>query len=236
MKVALVSDIHGNAAALEAVLSAARAEGVERLLCCGDIVGYYYEPSRCLDLLSEWTIDCVRGNHEDMLQSLLASPSLAGGIRERYGSGLSIAASELSPERLSYLAALPEQRVVPIDGKTILLCHGAPWDAGFYVYPDAAGDIFRRCAEGGNDYVALGHTHRQLGVRHERTLIINPGSVGQARGGARGRAGWAVLDVETGWYRNMTTEYASAPVIEEAKRRDPDVAYLQSILTRDPMP
>ena len=47
MKVGLVSDIHGNFDALGAALAAARVHGVEKLLCCGDLVGYYYEPDRC---------------------------------------------------------------------------------------------------------------------------------------------------------------------------------------------
>jgi putative phosphoesterase len=230
LKVALIGDIHGNAAALEAVLQCARLQGAERILCCGDIVGYYYAPDRCLDLLSAWDVECVRGNHDDMLASIVARPELESEIRGRYGSGLRVALDVLSTAQLDYLMRLPQSKTLAIDGKKVFLGHGAPWDPGFYVYPDAAADVIDRCAQGGEDYVILGHTHHQMAMRVDDTLILNPGSVGQARGAARGVANWALLDVESGSFHHEATAYSAASLIAEAKRRDPELDYLQSIL------
>ena len=134
MKVGLVSDIHGNFDALGAALAAARVHGVEKLLCCGDLVGYYYEPDRCLDLLAEWDMLCVVGNHEDMLARLMRDPSLEDDFRLRFGSGLSVAMNVLTAPQHAYLAALPTRSVIEIDGKSLLLCHGTPWDTSEYLY------------------------------------------------------------------------------------------------------
>ena len=67
MKIGLLSDIHANAHALEAVLKSARKRKVKKLLCCGDYVGYYYEPDRTIALLNDWDWVGISGNHEAML-------------------------------------------------------------------------------------------------------------------------------------------------------------------------
>ena len=67
MRIGLLSDIHANAHALRAVLKSAKGKNVEKLLCCGDYVGYYYEPDRVIALLDEWDWDGISGNHETML-------------------------------------------------------------------------------------------------------------------------------------------------------------------------
>ena len=233
MKIGLLSDIHGNADALAAVLASARRLDVQRILCSGDIVGYYYEPDKCLELLSEWEVECVRGNHEDMLFGLINTPSLGPQIKTKYGSGLYIAAAILTTAQLEYLYKLPVHKTIKIQGKTFLLCHGSPWETDQYIYPDAEQSMFRRCAEGGNDYVVLGHTHHQLKAVHGNTLIVNPGSVGQPRGRDRGFAHWAVLDTQNGLCQHQTTAYDLSSVISQAQKYDPDVSYLRSILTKD---
>ena len=76
MKVAVLSDIHGNYDAFKEVLKKAEQEGVKHLLILGDIVGYYYSPQKILKSLSDWSFDMIKGNHEDILGSLISNPSL----------------------------------------------------------------------------------------------------------------------------------------------------------------
>jgi len=230
MRIGLLSDIHGNANALAAVLASARRHGVQRLFCTGDVVGYYYEPHKCLDLLSDWEVDFVRGNHEDMLFSMMQDPSVAQAIKTKYGSALSVALNLLTSYQLTFLANLPETKSVSVHDKRFLLCHGSPWDTNFYVYPDSSDEIFHRCILGGEDYVILGHTHYQLAVRYGGTLIINPGSVGQPRGRGRGTAHWAVLDLDTGGVTHHEVTYDSLSVVAQAAVNDPEILYLRSIL------
>ena len=67
MRIGLLSDIHGNAHALKSVLKSAREKGVDKILCCGDYVGYYYEPDEVMFLLNDWDWVGISGNHEAML-------------------------------------------------------------------------------------------------------------------------------------------------------------------------
>jgi putative phosphoesterase len=231
VKLGLISDIHGNAAALEAVLRAARAQGVERILFAGDCVGYYYEPHRCLGLLAEWDVTAVRGNHENMLREVIAQPSLAEGFRRRYGSGLSTAVSVLSPSQLDFLAGLPVQQKLEIDGTSITLCHGAPWDTDEYVYPDASEALLERCAAAGGAYVVMGHTHYRFTARFGSTSLVNPGSVGQPRDRMPGAA-WGLLDTMTGEFHQFTEEYDIESVASHARLVDPHLPYLWEVLER----
>ena len=82
MKVAVISDIHGNFDALVVVLEKAKSENVTHLLILGDIVGYYYHPEKIMDLLSQWSFDIIKGNHEKILEDLMIDSSL----NESYGS------------------------------------------------------------------------------------------------------------------------------------------------------
>jgi putative phosphoesterase len=232
MKVGLLSDIHGNAHALTAVLDSARSQGVERLLCAGDLVGYYYEPHKCLDLLGNWDVECIRGNHEEMLFGLIKDPTLAEGIRRKYGSALSMAVERLSSEQLAYLDGLPVSKNIMIEDKSFLIAHGSPWDINRYIYPDSTQDIFNLCAKGGQDYILLGHTHYQLLAKSGNTLIINPGSVGQPRGKNRGSAHWAILDIETGSCAHQSTNYDCSAVIAQVEKHDAEICYLIDILSK----
>ena len=230
MRLGLISDIHGNSDALAAVLAALRADGVDRLICCGDIVGYYYAPAECLEQLAEWNVTYVRGNHEDMLAAVLSDPSAEEPIRQKYGSGLRVACESLPPDRLQRLINLPSVIDTEIEGRRVVIGHGAPWDVNQYIYPDAPHELLVRCAHNAPDYVVLGHTHYPMCHRIDDTVIINPGSVGQARGAARGRAQWAVLDLERGDVRHESITYDTSRLLAEATHRDPEVTYLRSAL------
>ena len=83
MKVAVISDIHGNFDALVAVLEKAENENVTHLLNLGDVVGYYYYPDKIMDLLSQWSFDIIKGNHEKILEDLIADSSLSETIINR---------------------------------------------------------------------------------------------------------------------------------------------------------
>jgi putative phosphoesterase len=231
VKIGVLSDIHGNADALAAVLKAVSGLGIRKLLCAGDYVGYYYEPDTCLRLLGDHDVESVRGNHEDMLAALVEQPSLAPGVRQRYGSGLSEAVRRLTASELAALAALPHSRRVEAAGRTILLCHGSPWDPNDYLYPDAPDDVLDRCASEGADYVVVGHTHCQFAKRIGSTLILNPGSVGQPRDRRPGAA-WAVLDTDSQQCSLRLERYDTAPIEARARATDPHLPYLWEVLSR----
>lgn len=231
MKIGLLGDIHGNSCALRAVLESAKEQGVEQLCLTGDFVGYYYHPDEVLDLLAAWPYYAVRGNHENMLFDAIRSPSRMLAIENKYGSGLRQAQTRLRSEQLVWLDKLPERTTVNIAGIRILLAHGAPWDGDCYLYPDSPEESWLKLASDDIDLVVLGHTHYRFQRKIGKTLIVNPGSVGQARDRIVGAA-WAIFDSEKLICEHITTSYDIALVIKEASINDPQKLYLQEVLTR----
>jgi putative phosphoesterase len=229
MKIALLSDIHANDIALAAVLAAARADGVEQLICCGDFVGYYYEPGQVLSLLDAWPWIGIRGNHEDMLSKWLDGVGHAE-IHDRYGSGIAVAA-ELPRATLDRLLELPERKELDIDGHRVLLCHGSSWDQNRYVYPNAADHDRCRMAANGEDLVVFGHTHYPVVWQVNHTTVVNPGSVGQPRDRKPG-ASWALWDTITMTVRLRRTEFDFEAVAGRAAQLDPQLPYLSDVLRR----
>lgn len=231
MRLAAIGDIHGNSAALRAVLDSAARANVDALLVTGDMVGYYFDPAGALDLLEPWQRFAVRGNHEDLLADARRDPQHLAAIDRKYGSGLRAALDALSPQKLDSLCTLPHPLELVLDGKRILLCHGSPWDNDCYVYPDADPALLARCAVAGYDYVILGHTHHPMLRQVGGVAVLNPGSVGQPRNRRPG-AQWALIDTGLGEIELCCEQYDYEAVAAEARRRHPELAYLADVLVR----
>ena len=91
MRIGLLADIHGNAHALISVLKSAKEKKIQKLLCCGDYIGYYYEPNKVLSQLNEWDWEGVSGNHEGMLKDWISKTNRTQ-IQAKYATGIAIAA------------------------------------------------------------------------------------------------------------------------------------------------
>jgi putative phosphoesterase len=231
VKLALLGDIHGNQLALQAVLTAACSRGAESLLVTGDLVGYYYAPLQVLNMLHAWDRHVVRGNHEDMLNNARSHPELLLNIDARYGTGLRTAIEQLDTQQLDELCNLPHPLELEIDGCKILLCHGAPWDVDQYVYPDAAPELLDRCARPDLDLVVMGHTHYPMQHTIGKTLVANPGSVGQPRNRIPG-ASWALFDTTNRRLEFHREHYDSSALVTECRKRNPELPYLADVLVR----
>jgi putative phosphoesterase len=231
MKIGLLGDIHGNALALRAVLESARTEQVECLLITGDLVGYYFEPDKVLELLEPWSCHIVRGNHEDMLAAVRHDPTMLPEIEKKYGSGLRFAIECLTNAQLDMLCNLPHPITLSIDGCRLLLCHGTPWDNDEYLYPDSDATTLARCFSPGIDLVILGHTHYPMVHDIGAMRIVNPGSVGQPRNRSPG-AQWALYDTTTQEVSLRCESYDYHFVAEEARQRHPENSYLGNVLER----
>lgn len=231
MRLALLGDIHGNAAALSAVLQAVQRAGIDTLCLTGDFVGYYYAPDEVLALLQGWTAHSIRGNHEDLLLEAMRDEVAAARYRQRYGSGVDRAIQVLTPPQIAWIEQLPRTLQLQFADKTLLLAHGAPWDTDHYMYADVDPALWDRVADTGADYVGLGHTHHRFAKRVRQTWVINPGSVGQPRDRKPGAA-WAALDTDSGDVAFHTESYDFAPLAEQARATDPHLPYLWQVLTR----
>lgn len=208
MRLAILSDIHSNLTALDTLMpDIARAD---RVVCLGDVTGYYGQPNEAVDRMRQLDALCVLGNHDHF--ALVGCPS---GAPEAVQWGITFAQSHLTPENKAWLSALPLTWEGEIGGMRALFVHGAPWDPlGAYLYADNprlseldAYDL---------DLIAFGQTHRALLRDDARPILLNPGAVGQSRDGAA-QACMALIDTETRAVELIRRPYDPTPVIERAR-------------------
>jgi putative phosphoesterase len=230
MKFGIISDIHGNIDALDAVITSARQNNVNTFFCAGDFVGYYYDPDLVIDKLKDFSLFCVRGNHENMLFECKRKPSSIAKYRSKYGFGLEIALQKLNTEHFGFLQNLPKTLEINIQNKKILICHGSPWDTDQYIYPDASSELFEKCFSYDFDYLVMGHTHYPMIKEQNGKKIINPGSVGQARGKGRGFAQWGLIDLDKDEVSLKETQYTKADLFKKINDIDPNNNYLLDVL------
>ncbi|HVU13456.1 MAG TPA: metallophosphoesterase family protein [Phototrophicaceae bacterium] len=155
MNVGILSDIHGDIAALETVLEQLETyHHVDQILCAGDLVGRGPEPDKVVDLMRARAIPTVRGNHDEW----------------SYG---------LSAESKAYLKELPLEWRTEIAGRTIFMCHGKPGNNLWGLYRDHISNTLLNMMliSLNADVLITGHTHMPLYVRVKRGCVINPGSL-----------------------------------------------------------
>jgi predicted phosphodiesterase len=231
MKIAVISDIHGNYDALVEVLKKAKKEGVQHLLVLGDIVGYYYHPDKILKLLSEWSFDIIKGNHERILENLISKPSLKESIRLKYGSGHQDAINKLTKKQLEFLKNLPETKSVQFNEVYLLMSHGSPWSNVYYIYPDCENETILRCDSKEYDFVLIGHSHYAFAIKNTNSILINPGSVGQSRQ-TGGKATWCIINTVNKCFQLISTDYNIENLVTEISEKDAEIKYLTEVLKR----
>jgi putative phosphoesterase len=176
MKVAVISDIHGNVAALNAVLSDAASRRVDHIVNLGDICSGGLFPRETADRLMPLRLPTIRGNHERQLFDQVPERM---GLSDRHATG------SLRPEQLAWLAALPATLRFFDD---VLLVHGTPDSDLTYLLETATeeglraathAEVEQRAGSVDAAVVLCGHTHLQRVMKlDDGRLIINPGSVG----------------------------------------------------------
>ena len=176
MKIAVISDIHGNIAALGAVLADIAARKVEQIVNLGDICSGGLFPRETADRLMPLGLPTIRGNHER--QVLTLAP-------ERMGLSDRHAAEQLRPDQRDWLAELPATLRLSDD---VLLVHGTPdSDLAYFLEtvaedglrPATAAEIEARAGTTGAAVILCGHTHvPRVAKRPDGRLVVNPGSVG----------------------------------------------------------
>lgn len=178
MRLALIADIHGNLPALDAVLAELDREGVDQLVCLGD-VSIGPQPVETLERVRSLGCPVVMGNWDAWLVE--GMPRLDGGqLAQVLSDTCSWAGSQLSPEQRDLLVGLvPTLELDLPDGEQVLAFHGSPRsfeDAIFATTPD---DEVEEMLDGRQALVHVGgHTHFQLVRRLGESLLVNPGSIG----------------------------------------------------------
>lgn len=180
MTVGLLSDVHANLPALERVLD--DMPDVDRVICCGDIVGYGPYPKECVNMIRDVADLSIVGNHD---MTVLRGQTYHSPTAKR---GIECAKEHLHHDDYAWLETLPQTATT--DELQIVHSHPNP-ETLSHVYEDAIADEFAPFFE--QDIFIYGHTHEPVNTVIDGTLVVNPGSVGQPRDGDS-RASYAILD------------------------------------------
>ena len=238
LRVAIISDVHGNAFALEAVLNDLQTASPDVIINLGDQVEGAADPARAYELQAALNAVEVRGNNEEKLWP----NGRRNPLSQLYGEWLE---TRVSPADLARLAALP----LTANVDNLLACHGTPdsaWDSLLWVWqPDAAGGFYRsrdprelrRMLEPlGAGVVVCGHTHRAGSTRVGDTLVVNAGAVSdQVDGDPRAR--WTLLERRAGrWTADFrSVPYDIAAAVAWAKAHSPFGDYEAELLSSGEM-
>jgi predicted phosphodiesterase len=226
----VISDIHSNLEALEAVLTASSKQKCDAVIVLGDLVGYGADPNAVVARIREARpLAIVRGNHDKVAAGLETAEDF-NSVARTAAMWTQLA---MTPETLDYVKAMPMGPLLVGDGLEI--CHGSPLDEDLYVVGDL--DAVRSLDKARRAVCLFGHTHVavRVSVDAKRRLeietpqghpefeseldptmkyLINPGSVGQPRDGDS-RAAYAIADMD----RKLVTLYRVAYPIEAAQKK-----------------
>ncbi len=238
LRLLVISDIHGNMHALDAVINS--AENYDRVIFVGDSVDYGPNPGEVVDWLRENADIIVMGNHDN---------AVAWGVDCRCGEKtheLSVYTREnislklLHEDQINYLREMPLRKVIEIDGLKLYIVHGSPRVPLYgYVYPDLPDNelsnlLIEKSSYGvakkiKSDFIILGHTHIPMIRRINNSMIVNPGSVGQPRD-VDTRASFAILNTEKRSFEIQRVKYPIDEVISRIKELNLDKKYEKWII------
>jgi putative phosphoesterase len=207
MRIAVLSDIHGNLQALTKSLSVIRNLGTDKIYCLGDIAGYGANPNECIDLVRQYADYTVLGNHDHACLFTDYANYLP-----RDGKVVALWTHKiLTEENRQFLAGLKYR----IETDLCTLVHASPHKPEFWYYIDSLEDAGPQFDHFDKTICFVGHTHVPFICRDDLKtykltetgkFIINPGSIGQPRDG-RPQLSFGFFDTEKWEYKNFRFSY-----------------------------
>tara|TARA_R110002050_G_C8947387_1_gene513082 strand:+ start:1713 stop:2417 length:705 start_codon:yes stop_codon:yes gene_type:complete len=215
-KIALISDIHGNLPALEAVLEVLEGYSPDLWICLGDLVGYGPNPSECINIVKEREMLTVLGNHDAGVVGKLTIKH----FRNPNQRLITMSQEMLSKDEFSWLSELP---LTLSEGDVWVASHSSPIKPMEWGYLDSAIKARKVLSEIEASLCFVGHTHvpalvsSQIGnmlFTEGNKHFINPGSVGQSRDNDF-RASCCFVDTDNWIIENIRVEYNTEKVVTD---------------------
>ncbi|WP_255198331.1 metallophosphoesterase family protein [Halorarius litoreus] len=203
MLVGVISDIHANKPALDAVFE--DMPDVDALVCAGDVVGYNPWPAEAVDAMRDRDVPTVMGNHD---RAVVTDTGFS--FNSMAGAGVRYASDQLRDAQLEWLRGLPTERTA-FAGR-VKIVHGHPDDPDRYTYPG----LFAPEMLDDEDVLVMGHTHVQGHEVFDEGIVMNPGSVGQPRDGDPDAA-YALLDLDAMTVEERRVAYDVEAVVEAVR-------------------
>jgi len=178
MRIAFISDIHGNFTALQAVLADIKSQNIDQIVCLGDTVTLGPQPKEVLNTLRELNCILIKGNHD----AAILDPEEAEKyeITEHLIPDLYWGRERLTLDDLNFIGSFKSTHEIKLsNGVTILCFHGSPLSPTHLIQSTTPTDVLDRYFEGYKADVFIGgHSHIQMYRRHGEKLVLNSGSVG----------------------------------------------------------
>lgn len=225
MKIAIISDIHGNLDALAEVLKDIKQENCTKIFCLGDIVMAGPEPIETLnkihDLMKSQDFYIIQGNTDKML-SVFSFDTYNKILNTNYVMASAYLADSklLSEADKEFLKTLPESKEIELFGIKILLVHGSPRKNDENIFPDMKIEEIEEIIKGTNaDIIFCGHTHKPCGYQtNTEQTVVNAGSVGRPFSETP-ESCYAILDInEQDSSFNIKHKYVKYDVKEASKK------------------
>jgi protein phosphatase len=177
LKILIISDVHGNAQALNAL-----NESYDELWVLGDLVTYGPEPTEVVQHLRQHASQIVRGNHDHAV-GYNVDPRCSPPFRAMAEATRQHTMKTLSDDDKGFLRDLPLTASVERGGRRFFLCHATPSDPLFAYCPPESPAWSQECASVDADIILVGHTHLPFVKRFGTRTVVNPGSLGQPKDG-----------------------------------------------------
>lgn len=221
MRVALLSDIHGNLTALEAVLADMRSQGpFDQVVVAGDLVWAGPWPAEVVDAVQALNAAIIQGNTDAFFRRV-SGDAPSGKREDRFVAHLEWMQQKLGPERAAYLAELPfSYRVEPMPDQALLVVHANPHDQERAILPQMSQAQLDELLVGPGDWAALafGHLHVPFTACWRDRLLIDVASAGLPMDGDR-RAAYAILTWDdAGWQAEHRRVFYNLPVVANEMR------------------
>ena len=195
-----LSDVHGNAGALEAVLVDMDHRHVDRIFCLGDLVGYGPEPNEVIDLVRARGIQTILGNYDDGIafeRGGCGCYYATAKARSIGDASYALTAAAVTADRKAWLRTLPRELRLTVCGHRLHLVHGSPRRINEYLLRERDERTFARLAAVEEaDVLLFGHTHQAWHRLVGGVLFVNVGSAGRPKDGDP-RATYTLLTLRT---------------------------------------
>lgn len=209
MKIAIISDIHGNYDALSAF-----PESYDELWVLGDLVNYGPQPNEVVDFVRDKAAVVVRGNHDQCI-GYGDDPRCSRQFRELAEATRRFTEGIITVKQRLYLCSFPLELNLVRDQTRFLLCHATPSDPLYEYRTEESEKWADECGSLPADVILVGHTHIPFVRAFDSRIVVNPGSLGQPKTG-RPEACYAVW--ENGRVHLRTYAYPVGETIEKIRR------------------
>ena len=178
MRIAFISDIHGNFTALQAVLADIKSQNIDQIICLGDTVTLGPQPREVLNILKELNCVLIKGNHDEAVLDPEEAEKFE--ITEHLIPDLYWCREHLSLEDLNFIKSFKSTHEIKLSNGIAILCfHGSPLSPTDLIQSTTSDELLDKYFKGQAATVFIGgHSHIQMYRRYGDKLILNSGSVG----------------------------------------------------------